>query len=271
MVGQHASLARAGALLVVGVLGATGARADDREAWDTLGSGWRVGAMAIVAPRYEGSNDYRVMGAPFIMPSFGGTGLGRVDVQGPDDIRFRLFEHQGLEIGPLVGWRFGRDEDDGRRLEGLGDVDGGLVAGGYMAYRLGLLKPFLSYHHQVTGDGGAVLRLGTEATTSFGRGTEVTATVGASWADDDYMKAYFSVTPGQAATSVAGLGVFDAEAGFKDVYAGLTVTVPIDEAWRLRLGARYALLVGDAADSPVVESEHQLSGSLAISYRFGGR
>lgn len=269
---RHGQLKFAGALCV-GLLvscaipaNAGDGYADAAPVGDSFGIS--VGGFVVAAPKYEGASDYRVIGFPVVVPSFG-SAESRVQVKGADDVRFRVFEHSGFEFGPLAGWRFGRDEEDGDRLTGLGDVDGGLVIGGYMAYQLGFLKPFLSYHHQVTGDdGGGILRFGTEAKTYLARGIELTGTVGASYADSNYMDSYFSINTAQAAASVAGLTAYDADAGIKDVFIGLSASMPIAEQWTLRMTTRYSHLVGDAADSPIVESESQLSGGLGITYRF---
>lgn len=232
------------------------------------GSDWQIGGFAFVAPKYEGAKDYEVLGVPFIAPA-GFDGAGRVQFRGPDDLRFRLVEFNGFEAGPLVGWRFDRDEDDAARLHGLGDVDGGFVAGGYAAFQAGPITPFVSYHHQLSGDDtGAVVRFGAESRATLAQGVTVLASAGASYADDDYMDAFFSVTPAQSAVSAAGLGAYEAEAGIKDVFVGLTGDVPLSDAWTLKLSARYSRLVGDAADSPIVESENQISGGLGLSYRF---
>lgn len=231
----------------------------------------QLGGVVIVSPKYEGASGYRVIGAPIVAPSFMNS-TGRFQFKGIDDLRLRVFQHGGFEAGPLAGWRFGRDEEDGSRLRGLGDVDGGLVVGGYMAYSVGILKPFLSYHHQVTGDdGGGVLRFGAEAKFGLGHGAEMIGTAGASYADANYMDAYFSVTPAQSAASAAGLAAFDADAGVKDVFIGLAATVPLSELWTLRLNAKYTRLVGDAADSPIVESENQFTGGLGLTYRMHWR
>lgn len=233
-------------------------------------TGVNVGGLVMVAPKYEGSADYRVLGVPFIAPAFNGG--GRLQIKGPDDVRFRLLDLNGFEAGPVAGWRFGRDDEDSRRLWGLGDVDGGLVVGGYMAYRVGVLKPFLSYHHEVTGgDTGGVLRFGTEAIWDLGRGTEIVGSIGASWADQQHMGAYFSVTPAQSVASFAGLPVYEAGAGIKDVFVGATAKVALSELWTLNLTGRYAHLIGDAADSPVTESEHQWTAGAGLTYRFNLR
>jgi outer membrane scaffolding protein for murein synthesis (MipA/OmpV family) len=98
---------------------------------------------------------------------------------------------------------------------------------------------------------------------------KVTATLGATYAGNDYMHHYFSVTPVQAAASLANLAAFDADAGIKDVYIGAVGVIPLSEAWTLRVAAKYTRLVGDAADSPVVESADQFSGTVGLSYRLG--
>jgi outer membrane scaffolding protein for murein synthesis (MipA/OmpV family) len=81
------------------------------------------------------------------------------------------------------------------------------------------------------------------------------------------MQTYFAVTPDQALASVAGLGVYDAEAGFKDVFVGGTAKIALSELWTLRFSARYARLIGDAADSPLVESENQWTAGVGLTYR----
>ena len=228
--------------------------------------GLQAGGIAVVKPKFEGSKDYEVMGAPIVAPA-GNDNNGVVQFKGIDDLRFRLFDRSGFEAGPLIGYRFDREEDDAIRLNGLGDVDGGVVAGGFVAYRLGVLKPFLSYHHQVTGDDtGGIARLGVEARLPMFERFKMVATGGVTWADDDYMQSYFGVTPAQSFAS--GLTAFDAEAGVKDAFLGVSADVPIAERWSLKLMGRYSHLFGDAADSPIVETESQWQGGIGLTYRF---
>lgn len=228
----------------------------------------QVGGAAVVAPKYEGSKEYEVRGFPIIGPAGNGDGNGRVQFRGLDDIRFRLLDAQGFEAGALGGYRFGRDEDDADRLNGLGDVDGGLVVGGYAAYNFGAFKPFVSYHHQVTGDeAGGLLRAGAETRFPLTGNINVTAIAGMTFADSDYMESYFTVTPLQSAAS--GLSVFEADSGMKDVYLSLGTDIPVTDDWSLKLGARYTHLLGDAADSPIVETSSQFSGIVGLTYRFG--
>jgi MipA family protein len=161
---------------------------------------WQAGGIVIVTPKYEGSRDHRVIGLPIVAPA--GMGESRVQVKGADDVRLRLVSLHGLELGAVTGWRFGRDEDDGRRLRGLGDVDGGLALGGYAAYRFGMVSAFASYSHQATGDEtGGLVRFGVESRMPVAGKTTLTAMVGATWASDDYMRSYFGVSSAQSVRS----------------------------------------------------------------------
>lgn len=235
-------------------------------ATDLFGSGpldLQAGGMVIVAPKYQGSKDFEVLGVPLVAPAGSGE-FGFIQFRGPEDIRLRVINTNGFEAGPLTGWRFDRDENDSSTLAGLGDVDGGLVVGGYAAYQFGLFMPFVSYSHQVTGDDtGGLLRFGAEAPVTVIGGVKMIGQIGATWADDDYMDAYFSVR-----TATPLLPVYDAESGIKDIYIGLNADVPLSDRWNLKVMGQYTRLVGDAADSPIVESENQFFGGLGLTYKF---
>jgi outer membrane scaffolding protein for murein synthesis (MipA/OmpV family) len=236
-------------------------------ATDLFGSGpldLQAGGMVLVTPKYEGSKEYQVFAVPLVSPA-GSSEFGFIQFRGPEDIRARVINFNGFEAGPLTGWRFDRDEDDSSTLQGLGDVDGGLVFGGYAAYRFGAFTPFVSYSHQITGDDtGGLLRFGAEAPVTVIGGVKMMGQVGATWASDEYMDAFFSVPVG-ALLDPAG---YNAEAGIKDVYIGLNADVPLSDRWNLKVIGQYSRLIGDAADSPIVESENQFFGGLGLTYRF---
>lgn len=228
-----------------------------------------VGGIVVVTPKYEGSKEYEVFGAPLIFPAGFGDN-SRVKVKGLDHVQFRLFDIQGFEFGPLAGYRTGRDEEDGDRLRGLGDIDGGLVIGGYAAYRFGAFTAQASYHHEVTGDDetGGLVKLGLEAVAQVAPNVKLTGGIGTTFADSDYMQSFFRVTAAQSARSQAGLAQYDTDAGIKDVNFSLTTDVAFAQRWNLKLIGRYSRLVGDAADSPVIETEDQFFGGAALTYRF---
>jgi outer membrane protein len=239
---------------------------------DLLPSQIAVGGYAVAGPKYEGSKQYRALGFPIALPAGAGAGGGLIQFRGVDDVRLRLLNTNGFELGPVLGWRFGRSEDAADRLRGLGDVDGGLVVGGYAGYRFGNIKPFVAYLHQVTGDDtGGLVRFGVESTFVVAQGVTVLATLGANYADKNYMGSFFTVTGAQSASSAAGLPVYGAGAGLKDAYLSLSTSVPLTDRWSLMLSGSYKRLIGDAADSPIVETPNQLSGGIGLTYRFNLR
>jgi outer membrane scaffolding protein for murein synthesis (MipA/OmpV family) len=222
---------------------------------DLFGEHWQAGGFVYVSPNFEGSKSYSAIAFPFLAPA-GVEGDGIVQLKGADDIRLRLFKAGGLEIGALGGYRFGRDADDVRNVA-VDDVDGGLVLGGFATYRAGPLAFSASYHHQVTGDDtGGLIRLGADYTTRLSPSVKLTAGIGTNYATQDYMTAFFSTAS------------FDADAGFKDVFVGATASIDLSDRWTLHLIGRYSHLIGDAADSPIVETENQFYGGLALSYKF---
>lgn len=270
------------ALFSFAVLGS--AAAQDAEPVET-GPSLLVGLGASIQPVYEGSQEYRVAPVPIVAPSFGASdGPRRFEFRGLDDIRIHALYFGRLSVGPLAGYRFGRDEDDSSRLRGLGDVEGGLVVGGFANYgfvetdvtRLGL---DVAVSGQVTGDvfdgtpfdrgrdHGLQVDLGTSIDHLATERLRLTGRAGLRFADADYMTTNFGVSPAQAAASPVGLPAFDPGAGLKNAYLQTGLTYNATERFELRAGAGYSRLVGDAADSPVTETPNQFSGFLGAAYR----
>lgn len=231
---------------------------------------FQAGIAVQVAPTYEGSGDYKILAVPVVFPAGSDDPDDRVQFRGLDHLQFALINANGFQFGPLVGYRFGRDQDDGRLLHGLGDIDGGIVGGAFVSYRLGAIRASMSYHHQLSGDDtGGVVKFGLDTRHKLSPTLELTAAVGATWADDDYMQSFFGVTAAQAVTS--GHALYLAEAGIKDVNLNIGSELQLSPQWMLRVNGRYARLVGDASDSPVVESRDQWSGGFSLTYQFSTR
>lgn len=253
-------------LAAFAVLAALPAAAQSPSDPGLFGDHWQVGGLVYVLPKFEGARSYQVTGFPFIAPAgLGDSGI--VQIRGADDVRFRVLQFGNFELGPLAGYRFGRDEGDSARLTGMGDIDGGLVLGAFATYRTGPLAFSVSYHQQATGDDtGGLVRFGAEASTRLSPAVKLMASLGTNYATDDYMTAFFGVNALQSAAS--GLPVYHPSAGFKDVYVGATAAIDLSDRWTLLLIGRYSRLIGDAADSPVVETENQFYGGAALSYKF---
>ena len=230
--------------------------------------GVKVGGVLVVMPKYEGSDEYEVLGLPYILPTFaGGPGwFSRIDARGVDDVRFNLIERDGFVAGPLGGYSFGREEDDGDLLDGLGDIDGGAVVGGFFGYRFGPVLFDASYHQFFDDSEGYQIRFGAEVERHVSERVKLTGRIGATYADENYMQTYFGITGDQSVDS--GLDSHDADAGFKDMHVQLGINADLDDRWSAKATVRYSHLLGDAGDSPVVESEDQFMGLVGLSYKF---
>lgn len=245
------------------------------------GSKLSVGGAALIKPKYEGSDEYDVFGFPIIIPEFSETGQFSffkkyVEINGADDVRLKLLNQGGLKAGPLAGYSFGREEDDGDKLAGLGDVDEGLIVGGFVAYSFNIddskFTLSSSYHQQVTGDeDGYQLRFSAGVERPINERLKLKAKVGTTYADEEYYQTNFGVTSAQSLSSRANLSAFDTDAGFKDVFVSLGSDLQLTESWKLISSVKYSRLLGDAADSPVIETEDQLTGIIGLTYKFSVR
>lgn len=271
-----------------------------------------LGIGATVAPLYEGSDEYRVAPFPIIAPDLGGDGPRRFEFRALDDIRLTAVRFGGLSVGALGGYRFGREEDDADLLRGLGDVDGGVVLGGFLGYDFlvsenATFGADVAISTQVTGDAfdddafsdnrfdlirsriednygyGYTIDFGVSGDVDISPRLNLATRVGAEYASEEYMRTYFGVNQGQSdasalpengATRVSVFGV-GADRNFADaidgqvksVYVNANVTYDVTDSFQVRAGAGYARLLGDAADSPISESDNQFTGSLGVAYR----
>jgi outer membrane scaffolding protein for murein synthesis (MipA/OmpV family) len=265
----------AGAFFIAASFGAASEARADPEG----GRSVTLGGAAIVKPKYEGSDEFETIPIPIIIPKFSetveenGSAITevrkRVNFRGLDEIRIRVLGGERFHAGAVTGYITKRDQDDGPLLRGLGDIDGGLVAGAYTEFTLGAFQFDAAILEKVTGDdSGPEFRFGVETTQRITERTRIVARVGTTFASDDYMQTYFGVTPAQSRDSKAGLAAYTPDAGIKDVFFEIGGTMDLSERWLLKAGGRYGRLLGDAADSPVVATENQFSGVLGLGYRF---
>lgn len=225
--------------------------------------GWQVvlGGGALIAPEYEGGDTYEIVPIPFVTATFGGWLT--VD---PTGATAEVYDSGPFSFAAKVGYETGRDEDDADALRGMGDVDLGVTVGGRAAVSFGQAELFGSVEKTIGGSEGLLLVAGVEMMHVVTPSLFLGAGVSATYADANHMEAYFGVDAAQAQRS--GYQRFDAGAGFKRVDLGVSATYNVTENWFLRSEAGVGLLVGDAADSPIVRDEVQGSGMLIAGYRF---
>lgn len=223
---------------------------------------WKVvlGGGALIAPKYEGSDEFDIQPIPFVTATFG----ERVKID-PRGISVNVYSLGNLNFSGQIGYDTGRNEDDSAHLRGLGDVDMGAVVGGMVAYEMGPAEFYAAFSRTIGGSEGLEARFGVDLAHDIDQ-FRFSAGVSATWADENYMATYFGVTAAQSAAS--GLPQYDIGAGFKRVDLDLAVTYMATDHWLVRGQVGIGYLLGDAADSPIVQEAFQPSGMVTLGYRF---
>lgn len=253
------------AFLPVAALSPGQANAQEEDDWQAM-----LGAGAIYAPDYEGSDEYEVMPFPFVAVSYRDLLYVRGPEIGLNLVRLKPTDDLKINLGPIARYRRDRSEDRNDDLRGLGDVDMAIELGGALAVehrnawvRVEVAQDVAGGHEGLVAEGQAGIR--------FDLAERLGASVSAqaSWADTDYMATYFNVSPAQSAAS--GLRVYQAGSGLKDAGASLGLNYRLGGNWMISAIGGYTRLLGDAGDAPLVRergSLDQWQGGLFIAYRF---
>ncbi len=260
-----------GAVALTATLFAWSAAAQEKEAPSlTFGAG--VGATN----DYEGSDEFQAV--PLVSFEYVGR---RFSVKSRGiGLEADVIPSPKLQFGPIVSYRFGRDEDvDDRAVAALPEVDDSLEVGMYAATgvpmtALGIEDPGVVFargsfvHDILDGHDGFLISGSVGVTRPLAEDLKGVLSVSTNYASDAYMNAYFDVTPAGAAAS--GLSRFDADGGFKDVGVSAVLSYAFTDSWSLSVIGAYTRLLGDAASSPVTAdagSRDQFFGGLSINYR----
>lgn len=243
------------------------AKTADTKTWDI-----RIGAGAMVKPDYEGSNDYEVSALPLVDVNYRdivflksmalGANVFTLRGPGPND---------KLQFGPLLRYQFGRDQDANDALRGLGDIDSGFELGAFVNYRAGPWSAGLTAFRDISDayDGGMTVQLKGGYMVPLAPRLRLRTEISTTWADDNYTQSFFGITALQAQRS--GLRQYQADGGFKDAGLTLGLDYSLSDHWGLTGLVGFKRLLGDAADSPLVEdkgSANQFNAGLLLSYKF---
>ena len=232
-----------------------------------------VGVAGGMAPDYQGSRDYRFVGAPFFKFTFWGERYAQLLAT---ELTVNVINHPVLRFGPSLNYRPGRSDDvDDPVVAKMKNIDDTAEAGAFIGaqfidksdprHRFSATVDFL---HDV-GDvyNGYNITLSARYWYPFSLPIDLTIGVSTTYADDKYMETYFGVTQGDSARS--GLPVFSASGGIRDVTVSPGLVYHLSKSWHVGAGLRYQRLLSDAQDSPVVKdrgSADQWIYGLAVGY-----
>lgn len=231
----------------------------------------RLGAGALYQPKYEGSNQYKLTPLPMLMIGYRDLVFLRGPMLGANAITWKgPRPNDKLQIGPLVRYQNGRDQDDSSALSGMGDIDAAIELGGFINYSTGPWSAGLTLFRDVSGShDGTTVKLSAGNRLPLAPKWMLRSEIATTWADDAYTETFFGVTAAQSARS--GLRQYQAEGGFKDAGLTLDLDYSLTDHWGITTRLGYKRLLGDAADGPLVKdrgSADQLNGGLFVTYNF---
>ena len=226
-----------------------------------------VGLGIGVAPDYEGSEDYQAVPLPYVHVRWSNhmslNWLG-------NKVKANLIPSPIWRGGVVGEYIAKRDDVDNDRVDDLEDVDSSIMLGGFFGFQYQNWSADIEAMADVAdGNDGALIRLNAGYRIPIVVKQEDCLECGTTWADDDYMEAYFEIDNRDSDRS--GLDKFGADSGFKDVGLNLAASFKPWQHWGLMGLIRYKRLLDDAEDSPVVDDEgdeNQLVGGILVTYSF---
>lgn len=228
------------------------------------------------APDYMGSANNTGGAAPIARYQFKGTER-YVLLMGPQ-LQVNLLDDANWRFGPMVNYRFGRDNDvEDKVVKRMTEVDGAVEGGVFVNYNYKLSSAKM---HKLVfgadvagGSNGTVGNLRMNWWQPIGEGRFMTLGVGAKITNDKWARTYFGVTETADIALFPSLGgrPFDADGGVTSYYIPFGITQALNREWLVSAGGRYEGLLGDAKDSPVTNDRGDSSQwifGLGVSYLF---
>jgi len=226
-----------------------------------------AGLGLAIVPEYEGSEDYK--GAPIVYVKSQWASGQYVQFLGTT-LMGNVLPSNTWQVGPLLRYRAARDNVKNDKVDDMEKVDAAWELGGFAGFQYNHWNAKVEAAQDVAdGHDGLLMTLTGGYTLPIGNAASMNLSLSTTYADEDYMQTYFGVDAADAARS--GLQRYDADAGFKDVAGTVLATYRFAPNWGLMAAVRLTRLLGDAADSPVVDDEGsatQLLAGAAATYTF---
>ena len=175
----------------------------------------------------------------------------------------------GFYVGPSANYVSARDTDDNSDLRGLAKVAATVELGVQAGYRLGPVDGYVTVRKGLGGHKGVAGEFGVRHSAPLSDRLTLNSGLEARYGNARYMDAYFGVTPDQSASS--GLAAYEPSGGIRSVGASLELRYQASDTIAFLGQVRTARLVGDAADSPVVQDRSQLSAGVGVVRHFSFR
>lgn len=168
-----------------------------------------------------------------------------------------------LRAGPSLTYETGRDSDDSPTLTDLEDIDGSILAGGYVRATLGPVGLRFSAGQDITGghDGvSANASIGTFL--PLGR-LNIQPSASVSWGSAKHNQSFFGITQDQA--NASNLTVNDVNSGTYGYSVNVVSWYELNNDYAVTLIGSHRWFTGDASGSPILLADDGADTGLFVS------
>ncbi len=227
-------------------------------------SGGMLGVAAISTPEYQGSAKNRKLIVPVVDYQWSNGWFAG----GSNGLGYNFSADPQFNYGVRVTGDIGRKEKRTKLLRGLGDIDARPEVGAFFTFNSSTNTFFGSSVRYGAGNDrkGLLFDLSAGFTESWNQNLRAGASLGASYANDNYMQSFFGINSAQAARS--SHKVYTPTAGLRNTYVSAFVSYMVDQRTSLSLIVTSDRLAGDAKASPLSEKTRTSSIVGAVSYHF---
>lgn len=230
------------------------------QAKNTIGVG--VGFI----PKYEGAEDYRALPSPIIDYKNGNFFIS--PRAGLPSAGWQTSITNDWSAGVFLGMGLGRKASMSSRLSGTDRIKFHGNAGVFTEWRPGDFSLGAAYYQALHSGYGGVAEFRASYLAWSKAGTSFRVGANTEWASGDSMKTFFGVKGHEAAASGGRLSRYNPSSGFKSASIFGTMTQSLSQNWDLVGVLGFKRLLGDAADSPIVEDKTSVFGSVGVTYSF---
>lgn len=215
------------------------------------------------APEYLGSDDYQAIFLPLVKIVYQDTFF----LTTKDGLGVNLIKGDNYTAGLSVTYSNERDDGDDSHINGMGDIDWTLNGGAFAIYEHGPFFGRVRAHHDLLDEHDGILGdISLGFSHVFTRQLKGIVSVEGDFGSEDFMQTYFGVDALQSLNS--GLSQYSPDAGFYRLGLNGSLIYKITPGMFVQGTAGFGTLIGDAADSPVVEDENQFFVGSMFGYMF---
>jgi outer membrane protein len=224
-----------------------------------------IGAGALLSPDYLGSDSHTL--SPLLSPEI----RWRQDtlfLSLRDGLGATLLRHGNVAMGAVLRPRFGRDQDDNEALRGMGDIRPAGEGGVFLRYADARWRGLLELRQGFGGHSGIVADARLDRVMRLRPDLILSAGPRLSWGNEDFAATYFGVEAEQARRS--GYARF-APQDYWFAGAATSLTLLLDSRWSVTAFGEVGRILGDAADSPLVDGRGSATQALfgvTLGWRF---